>query len=113
MQTMKCCPEGIDRIFHALADEKRLAILARLTGGERCVCELAEEADVGQSLLSFHLRVLKDAGLVQVRRVGRWGFYSVDGRAVRQLQEFLGELETATEQRTRCCTDPACACGAR
>ena len=111
MQTMKCCPEGIDRIFQALADEKRLAILARLTGGERCVCELVDEAEVGQSLLSFHLRVLKDAGLVQVRRVGRWGFYSVDGQAVAQLQDFLSGLGTPTEMRARCCTDPACACG--
>ena len=110
MQTMICCPKGTDRLFHALGDEKRLAILARLTGGERCVCELSDEAGVGQSLLSFHLRVLKDAGLVQVRRVGRWGFYSVDVRAVSQLQEFLGILGAAVDQRTRCCTDPTCAC---
>ena len=113
MQTMTRRPEGTDRTFHALADEKRLAILARLTGGERCVCELAEAAEVGQSLLSFHLRVLKDAGLVRVRRVGRWGFYSVNVDTIADLQEFLGELGTATEQRTRCCADPACACGAR
>lgn len=111
MQTMNTCPKGIDRLFHALGDEKRLAILARLTRGERCVCELSDEAGVGQSLLSFHLRVLKDAGLVQVRRVGRWGFYSVDVRAVSQLQEFLGSLGAAVEQRTRCCADPTCACG--
>jgi ArsR family transcriptional regulator len=111
MQTIECCPDGIRRLFHALADEKRLAILARLIGGERCVCELADEAGVGQSLLSFHLRVLKDAGLVHVRRVGRWGFYSVNGQAVSQLQEFLGSLGTATEQRVRCCADPTCACG--
>ena len=113
MQTMKCCPAGVDRTFHALADEKRLAILARLIGGERCVCELAEEAEVGQSLLSFHLRVLKDAGLVRVRRVGRWGFYSVDVETVGGLQTFLGTLGTAIEERSRCCADPACGCGAK
>ena len=113
MQTLTFCPDGLDRKFHALADEKRLAILVRLTDGERCVCELVDEAGVGQSLLSFHLRVLKDSGLVQVRRVGRWGFYSVDGQAVAQLQEFLSGLGTPTEMRTRCCTDPACACGGR
>ncbi|TFG65673.1 MAG: ArsR family transcriptional regulator [Gemmatimonadales bacterium] len=108
---MKCCPDGLDRTFHALADEKRLAILARLTGGERCVCELTDEAGVGQSLLSFHLRVLKDAGLVQVRRVGRWGFYSVNLQAVSQLQEFLAGLGMSTSERIRCCADPGCACG--
>jgi len=111
MQTLKCCPEGIDRTFQALADEKRLAVLTRLIGGERCVCELEDEVGLSQSLLSFHLKVLKDAGLVQVRRVGRWGFYSVDVQAVAQLQEFLSGLGTAIEQRTRCCADPTCACG--
>lgn len=77
------------------------------------MCELTDEAGVGQSLLSFHLRVLKDAGLVKVRRVGRWGFYSVDLQAVAELQEFLAGIGKATSKRIRCCADPACACGSR
>ncbi|MDH3296976.1 MAG: metalloregulator ArsR/SmtB family transcription factor [Gemmatimonadota bacterium] len=102
----------MDRSFHALGDEKRLAVLGRLVGGERCVCELADEAGVGQSLLSFHLRVLKDAGLVRVRRVGRWGFYSVDVETVGRLQSFLAGLGSADTRGGRCCADPECRCNA-
>jgi ArsR family transcriptional regulator len=112
MQTLTQQESGVDRAFQALADEKRLAILGRLVEGERCVCELAEEAGIGQSLLSFHLRVLKDAGLVSVRRVGRWGFYSVNKETVSALQGFLGGLETAIASTSRCCADPGCRCQA-
>ncbi|HEX2220756.1 MAG TPA: metalloregulator ArsR/SmtB family transcription factor [Gemmatimonadales bacterium] len=64
-------------LFHALSDETRLAVLEMLRGGERCVCELQEELDAAQSRLSFHLKVLKDAGLVQDRKEGRWSYYSL------------------------------------
>ena len=111
MQTLTVRETAIDRAFHALADEKRIDILDRLVEGERCVCELADAAGVGQSLLSFHLRVLKDAGLVNVRRVGRWGFYSVNTETVSQLQGFLGGLGESVAKRSRCCADPSCACG--
>jgi len=59
-------------IFRALGDETRLRIIERLREGEQCVCDLTEELGAGQSLLSFHLRTLKDAGLVRDRRDGRW-----------------------------------------
>lgn len=110
METLTAADATIDRAFQALADEKRVAILGRLVDGERCVCELADEAGVGQSLLSFHIRVLRDAGLVNVRRVGRWGFYSVNTEAVSRLQGFLGELEKAVDSKSRCCADPSCVC---
>jgi ArsR family transcriptional regulator, arsenate/arsenite/antimonite-responsive transcriptional repressor len=51
-------------LFHALSDETRLAVIDLLRSGEQCVCELQDALDVAQSRLSFHLKVLKDAGLV-------------------------------------------------
>ena len=65
------------RLFHALSDETRLSILKRLRHGERCVCELTDVLDAAQSRLSFHLRVLKKAGLVTDRREGRWMYYTL------------------------------------
>jgi ArsR family transcriptional regulator len=47
--------------FHALSDATRLAVLDRLRGGERCVCDLADLLDAGQSRLSFHMKVLRKA----------------------------------------------------
>jgi ArsR family transcriptional regulator len=58
--------------FHALSDETRLEIVRLLSHGERCVCELQDVLSAAQSRLSFHLRVLKDAGIVTDRRDGRW-----------------------------------------
>ena len=68
------------RMFHALSDERRLRILDALRGGELCVCDLQAELGMGQSLLSFHLKALREAGLVRVRRNGRWSHYSIDIR---------------------------------
>lgn len=64
-------------LFHALSDETRLAALEMLRSGEKCVCELQDNLDVAQSRLSFHLKVLRDAGLVQDRKEGRWSYYSI------------------------------------
>jgi ArsR family transcriptional regulator len=68
---------GAARLFQALSDETRLAILEMLRGGERCVCELQDALEAAQSRLSFHLRVLKEAGLVRDRKEGRWSYYSL------------------------------------
>ena len=92
--------------FNALADETRLRILALLRDGERCVCELTEALGLGQSLLSFHLKTLKDAGLVTDRREGRWVYYILDAQAVRELGEVLAELATPPRvvRKARRCT---------
>lgn len=76
----------------ALSDEKRLRILAQLAGGERCVCDLTDALDAGQSLLSFHLKTLKDAGLVSDRRAGRWVHYSLNAAALAELEDVLRAL---------------------
>ena len=89
-------------IFHALSDETRLAVLGRLRNGERCVCDLMDVLGAGQSRLSFHMKVLKDAGLVTDRREGRWIHYALDpkgleaaGRAIASLRESKGAMEAA------------------
>ena len=76
----------------ALSDETRLRILEQLAGGERCVCELTDALDAGQSLLSFHLKTLKDAGLVGDRRAGRWVHYSINADALAELEAVLRGL---------------------
>lgn len=74
---------------HALSDETRVRILERLSAGERCVCELTGALGAGQSRLSFHLKALKDAGLVRDRRDGRWMYYSVNPDALAEVAELL------------------------
>lgn len=83
------------RRLKALSDEKRIHILTQLAAGERCVCELTETLDVGQSLLSFHLKTLKDAGLVTDRRAGRWVYYSLNCDALAELEDFIRSTREA------------------
>jgi ArsR family transcriptional regulator len=63
----------------ALADPVRLRIVGVLAGGGRCVCDVQERVPVAANLLSYHLRVLRDAGLVTAARRGRWIDYRLDG----------------------------------
>ena len=96
--------EKLTRQFRALSDEKRLRIIDQLRSGERCVCDLTDTLDAGQSLLSFHLKTLKDAGLVTNRREGRWAYYSINPEAFGQLEAFVGGLpSTRLEVLTRRC----------
>jgi ArsR family transcriptional regulator len=76
-------------LFHALSDETRVAVLEMLRGGERCVCELQDQIDIAQSRLSFHLKVLKDAGLVEDRKAGRWSYYSIVPRALDEAHDLV------------------------
>ncbi len=74
--------------FHALSDETRVEIVRLLSHGARCVCELQDALGAAQSRLSFHLRVLKDAGLVTDRRDGRWVYYSTNREALDEIAAF-------------------------
>jgi ArsR family transcriptional regulator len=83
---------GIERVFHALSDLKRLRILEILRSGECCVCDLAGSLDIRQSLLSFHLRTLRDAGLVSDRKEGRWVHYALNEEALREARDYVNGL---------------------
>jgi len=88
----------LDRLLEllkALADEKRVRIVSLLAGGERCVCDVQDELEVGQSLLSHHLKALKDVGLVRDRRDGRWVHYSLNRDVLEEIEAFLRQARTA------------------
>jgi ArsR family transcriptional regulator len=80
-------------LFHALSDATRLAILDMLKDGERCVCELQDELVAAQSRLSFHLRVLKEAGLVTDRREGRWMYYTIAPDALGEVHDLAVAMQ--------------------
>ena len=86
--------------FQAVAEETRFDIVRRLAAGERCVCELQDELDAAQSRLSFHLKKLKDAGVVSDRRDGRWVYYSLVPEALEEMRAFLGEVRSGEGWRT-------------
>jgi ArsR family transcriptional regulator len=94
------------RWFHALSDETRLEVIERLQGGERCVCELTDDLDAAQSRLSFHLKTLKDAGLVTDRRDGRWVYYTLNRATLDEIEATIGSFKRTlrtVKGRSLCC----------
>lgn len=78
--------------FHALSDPIRLQILELLRSQELCVCELCEQLDVAQSKLSFHLKTLKEAGLLLSRQEKRWIYYRLNLAHFLVLEQYLAEF---------------------
>ena len=78
--------------FRALGDETRLALLDVISRGELTVAELVAATGLGQSLVSHHLRTLRDAGLVSTRRDGRWIFYSMATAGLAKAKLVLYEF---------------------
>jgi ArsR family transcriptional regulator len=90
-------------LFHALSDETRLEIIELLRKGERCVCELTDTLDAAQSRLSFHLRVLKDAGIVRDRKDGRWVHYELDPEAFEEMETLVSGMKPLALRRSESC----------
>lgn len=80
---------GGGELLAAVADPVRWTVLQRLGGGTACVCDLQEQVSVAPNLLSYHLRVLREAGLVVTARRGRWVDYSLAPGAFDRLVAAL------------------------
>ena len=78
--------------FQALSEPLRLQILELLQEQELCVCDLRDRVDVSQSKLSFHLRILRQAGLARSRQEGRWVYYSLNLPQLLLLEQYLNQL---------------------
>jgi ArsR family transcriptional regulator len=82
--------ENLATIFKALADPTRVAIFHRLSGTEQlCVCDLNAAFELSQPTISHHLRVLREAGLVEAERRGTWAYYRVAPDAMESLREIF------------------------
>src|SRR5690349_4047033 len=80
-------------VFNAIAELRRREILGLLRTGEQLVTELARELGMTQPGASKHLRVLREVGLVGVRRAGRQRLYGLDARGLRPVHEWTGGFE--------------------
>ncbi len=92
--------------FHALSEPLRIKLLELLREQELCVCELCEVLEVSQSKLSFHLKTLKQAGLVRSRQEGRWIYYSLNLPQFVVLEQYLAEFRRVSLMLpTRACKE--------
>lgn len=84
-------PQIIVAGFHALSEPLRISVLELLRQREQCVCDLCDALEVSQSKLSFHLKTLKEAGLVNARQEGRWIYYSLNLPQFAALEQYLAD----------------------
>ncbi len=106
MATLLPAASAAARRFHALSDTTRLEIVRLLSHGEKCVCELQGVLAAAQSRLSFHLKTLKQAGLVTDRREGRWVYYALNRDVLDEIAAFAAAVRPgkhAGSCREACC----------
>lgn len=94
-------------VLKALAEPLRWSIVAALADEELCVCHLTEDLGAPQPLISHHLRVLRDAGIVESEKWRYWTYYRLRPDRLAELGDLFGALAVAggaaTEQRRPCC----------
>ena len=93
------------KVFKAFCDEKRLRILELLRGGEKCACVLLEQLDLGQSGLSYHMKILVESGIVESRQEGKWTHYKISEKGsvyAGTLLKNLTTLSAGTEDNICC-----------
>jgi DNA-binding transcriptional ArsR family regulator len=88
-----------DKVFKALADPSRRAILASLAGGEAAVVDLTARFDISQPAVSQHLATLRAAGLVNGRRAGRRVYYRMEPRGMKPLIDWIAHYRAFWAER--------------
>ena len=91
------------KVFKALCDPKRLAILSLLLGGEQCACVLMDQLGMAQSAVSYHMKILCESGIIVSRQEGKWTYYSLSGTGSKAAAELLLSLTTPSTDQDRCC----------
>lgn len=86
--------EEIAKVFKAFCDENRLQILQLLQSGEKCACVLLEQLNLGQSGLSYHMKILVESGIVQSRQEGKWTHYKISEKGSEAAVDLLRDLTT-------------------
>lgn len=93
------------KVFKAFCDQKRLRILELLRSGEKCACVLLEQLDLGQSGLSYHMKILVESGIVESRQEGKWTHYKISEKGSTYAGNLLKKLTTPNTMtdESHCC----------
>ncbi len=91
------------KIFKALCDPKRLAILEILRTGSQCACDLIESTGIAQSALSYHMKILVESTLVESWQCGKWMHYQISQSGRENGLLLMNHLLSAIEAENHCC----------
>ncbi len=91
------------QISKALGDRNRLEIILLLTKGEQCACEMLKRFSITQPTLSHHMRILTQASLVEVRKDGKWSYYSINCPTLQGFRAFVDQISCSTNEEVCSC----------
>ena len=85
-------------ICKALGDANRLQIVSVLADGQKCACRLLDHFDISQPTMSHHMRILCDCGIVNLRKEGKWSYYTLNPQVLNEFKTFIGVLENKSRE---------------
>ncbi|SHJ75889.1 ArsR/SmtB family transcription factor [Paramaledivibacter caminithermalis] len=85
------------KIFKALSDKNRLLIIDMLSCGELCACDIMDGLELTQPTISHHMKILQNAGLVNLKKNGKWTIYSLNKEIFNDLCDFINHLSSYKE----------------
>ena len=89
-------------IMESLSDPIRINILELMMNGEICVCDIVKVTGLSQSKISYHIKILKDSGLVSDRQEGRWVYYKLDLEVLSDIQNWMSNLIQSSKNKRNC-----------
>ena len=89
-------------IMVSLSDPIRINILELMMNGEICVCDIVKVTGLSQSKISYHIKILKDSGLITDRQEGRWVYYKLDLEILSDIQNWMGHLINSSTYERNC-----------
>ena len=101
-QLKKINSEQFIGIMESLSDPIRINILELMMSGEICVCDIVKVTGLSQSKVSYHMRILKDAGLISDRQEGRLVYYKLDLEVLSDIQNWMGNLIQLSKNKRNC-----------
>ena len=86
----------------SFSDPFRLEIIDLMMEGEVCVCDIMKLTKLSQSRISYHIKILKEAGLISDRQEGRWVYYKLDLEVLSDIKNWMGNLIQSSSSKRSC-----------
>lgn len=97
--------DEVSKIAKALSVPNRLEIMTLISRKEMCACHLLEHFNITQPTLSHHIKQLRDCDIINERKEGKWSYYSVNEKKLKEFKSFINSIESCDESREKydCC----------
>ncbi|MDD5469904.1 MAG: metalloregulator ArsR/SmtB family transcription factor [Candidatus Peribacteraceae bacterium] len=94
--------QEVAALFQILGNKTRMRIVQEIAAGEQCVCTIFKELGLPQNLISHHLGILREHGVLHARREGKWVYYSLNRKILAHLGKAIKGILEAPERKRAC-----------